>query len=70
VIKNVWLNAPGRVIAFVEAVLALVIAFGLQLSGEQVAAIVAVTTMGLGLLTDKVAVSREALNALAERGDQ
>lgn len=67
--KNVWLNSPGKVIAFAEAVLALALAFGLQLTAEQVAGIIAVVTVGLGLFTDRVAVSREALDLLAQEAE-
>lgn len=42
---------PAMYVAAVQAVIALVIAFGLDLSPEQVGAIVAVTAAVLGLVT-------------------
>lgn len=43
-------NEPALVSGFVQTVLALVVAFGLNLSTEQTAAILAVTAAGLALL--------------------
>lgn len=48
--KNLITNEPVAIVALVEAVLALVVAFGLDLSGEQVATIVAVTTTLLAVV--------------------
>lgn len=42
---------PALVAGFVQAVLALVVAFGLDLSPEQIGAILAVTAAGLALFT-------------------
>lgn len=48
-LSNLWNREPVLVIGFVEAILALVAAFGLDLSAEQIAGIVAVTSTGLAL---------------------
>ena len=42
---------PALVLALVQAVLALVVAFGLNLAPDQVGAILAVTAVILGLIT-------------------
>lgn len=42
-------NEPALVSGFVQTILALVVAFGLNLSTEQTAAILAVTAAGLAL---------------------
>lgn len=43
-------SEPALIVAFVEAVLALAIGFGLALTGAQVALILAVVTSGLALV--------------------
>ena len=50
-ITNLWGREPAMVVAFVQALIALALAFGLNLSDEQFAAIVTVVSLGLGLLT-------------------
>lgn len=42
---------PAMVLAFVQAVVALAVAFGLDLTDEQLAGILAVVALGLGLAT-------------------
>lgn len=49
--SNLWGREPAAVVAFVQAVIAVAVAFGLDLSPEQVGAVVAVTALGLGLVT-------------------
>lgn len=41
---------PAAIAAFVQAIIALGVGFGLRLSGEQVALIMTVVTLGLGLI--------------------
>lgn len=48
---NPWGREPAAVLAFVQAVVALAVSFGLDLTAEQVGGIVAVTALALGLLT-------------------
>jgi hypothetical protein len=50
-VTSLWGREPAMVIAIVQAVLALVVAFGLQLSAEQVGAVLALTAAVLGFLT-------------------
>ena len=42
-------NEPAVVAGLVQAVLALLVAFGLDLTGEQIASVLAVTAAGLAL---------------------
>lgn len=49
--KNLWGSEPAAIIAAIEAIIGLFIAFGLNLSGEQVAAIMTVAVVILGLVT-------------------
>ena len=48
---TIWGREPAMVLAFVQAVIVLAVSFGLQLSPEQTAAILALTAVGLGLIT-------------------
>jgi hypothetical protein len=48
---NLWGREPAAVVAFVQAVVALAVAFGLDLTPEQVGAVVATTALALGLVT-------------------
>jgi hypothetical protein len=48
---NLWNREPALILAFVSAVIALVISFGLDLSTDQVGAIMAVVAALLGLIT-------------------
>jgi uncharacterized protein (DUF697 family) len=50
-IGNLWGREPAMVLAFVQAVIVLGVAFGLKLTPEQTAAILAVTAVVLGLIT-------------------
>ena len=50
-VGNLWNREPAMVRAFVGSLIALFVSFGLQLSGEQVGAIMSVVTIGLGLWT-------------------
>jgi hypothetical protein len=49
--RNLWNTEPAAILAVVQCTLALVVAFGLDLSTEQVGALLAVTAAALGLLT-------------------
>lgn len=46
-----WNREPALILAAVQAVLALVIAFGLDLTNEQTGAVLAVTAAILGIIT-------------------
>jgi hypothetical protein len=46
-----WGREPAMVLALVQAVIALVVAFGLNLAPDQIGAILAVTAVVLGLIT-------------------
>jgi hypothetical protein len=48
---TIWGREPAMVLALVQAVLALVVAFGLNGAPDQVGAILAVTAVALGLIT-------------------
>ena len=48
---TIWGREPAMVLALVQAVIALVVAFGLQLAPDQIGAILAVTAVVLGLIT-------------------
>ncbi len=50
-IWNLWGREPAMVLALVQAVLALVVAFGLDLAPDQIGAILAVTAVVLGLIS-------------------
>lgn len=54
---NVYLREPALILAAVQAVLALALAFGFDLTEEQVGAVLAVTAALLGLVT------RQSVNA-------
>jgi hypothetical protein len=48
--KNLWNTEPTLVVGFVQTVLVLLLAFGVDLTTEQVGAILAVVTAGLALV--------------------
>ena len=48
---NLYHREPTMVLALVQAVIALVVAFGLSLAPDQIGAILAVTAVVLGLIT-------------------
>lgn len=48
---NLWGREPAMVLALVQAVIVLGVSFGLRLTPEQTAAILALTAVVLGLLT-------------------
>ena len=48
---TLWSHEPPMLLALVQAVIALVVAFGLNLAPDQIGAIVAVTAVVLGLIT-------------------
>jgi len=48
---TIWGREPTMVLALVQAVIALVVAFGLSLAPDQIGAILAVTAVILGLVT-------------------
>ncbi len=48
---RIWGREPAMVLALVQAVIALVVAFGLNLAPDQIGAILAVMAVVLGLIT-------------------
>jgi len=48
---TIWGREPAMVLALVQAMIALVVAFGLNLAPDQIGAILAVTAVILGLVT-------------------
>ncbi len=48
---TIWGREPAMVLALAQAVIALVVAFGLSLAPDQIGAILAVTAVILGLIT-------------------
>jgi hypothetical protein len=50
-LSNLWGRQPVLVLSFVQAVLALIMGFGVHLTGEQVALVMAFMVSLLGLLT-------------------
>ena len=48
---NLWGREPAMVVALVQAVIVLAVAFGLKLEPEQIGAILALTAIVLGLIT-------------------
>jgi hypothetical protein len=48
---TIWGREPAMVLALVQAVIALVVKFGLSLAPDQIGAILAVTAVILGLIT-------------------
>jgi hypothetical protein len=48
---TIWGREPAMLLALVQAVIALVVAFGLNLAPDQIGAILAVTAVILGLIT-------------------
>ena len=49
--SNLWGREPAMIVAFIQAVLVLLVTFGLKLTPEQTAAILAVAALALGLIT-------------------
>ena len=49
--KNLWNREPAAILGALQAVLALALSFGLELSTEQVGAILAATAAVLGVIT-------------------
>ena len=48
---DLWGREPAMVLAFVQALIVLLVSFGLQLTTDQTAAILALTAVVLGLIT-------------------
>jgi len=48
---TIWGREPAMVVALVQAIIVLAVSFGLALSQEQTAAILALTAVVLGLIT-------------------
>jgi hypothetical protein len=48
---TIWGREPAMVLGLAQAVIALVVAFGLSLAPDQIGAILAVTAVVLGLIT-------------------
>ena len=63
---KLWHIAPVRLLGIVQALIALAIGFGLNLSPEQVALVLAAVASIAGIAGDQVAVSRTALDQLAD----
>lgn len=63
--KHLWQAAPVRVLAAVQAVIALAVGFGLSWTDEQVALVLAAVSAVVGLIGDGTAVSRSAMTELA-----
>ena len=49
--NTLWGREPAMVLALVQAIIVLAVAFGLKLTSEQTGAILAVTAVVLGLVT-------------------
>ena len=50
---SIWGRHPVYILAVVQAALALAVGFGLQLSGDQVALVMALTTAIVALITNR-----------------
>jgi hypothetical protein len=50
-LATLWGREPAMIVAFVQAIIVLGVAFGLNLTVDQTGAILAVTAIVLGLLT-------------------
>lgn len=48
---TLWGREPAMIVAFIQAILVLAVTFGLNLSQDQTAAILAVAALALGLIT-------------------
>jgi hypothetical protein len=48
---TIWGREPAMVLALVQALIALVVAFGLNLAPDQIGALLALTAVILGLIT-------------------
>ena len=48
--KALWNREPALILAFIQAVLGLLIVFGLAVTAEQAGAIMAVSAAGVGLI--------------------
>lgn len=64
-IRDLWSKEPTMVIAAAQTVIALAVAFGLELSAVQVGAILAALAAVLGLVTRSQVSSVAALKELA-----
>lgn len=49
--KNLWNREPAAILAALQAIIAMAVSFGLDLSAEQVGGILAATAAVLGLIT-------------------
>ena len=49
--KNLWSKEPAMILGTIQAILAAVTSFGLQLTTEQIGAIMTVSSMIIGLIT-------------------
>lgn len=59
-------NEPVLITGFVEAVLVLLLAFGIDLSNEKIAAIMAVVNIGLAILARKFVTPTNKVTPLPE----
>lgn len=50
-IGTLWGREPAMIVAFVQAIIVLGVAFGLNLTADQIGAILAVVAIVLGLIT-------------------
>lgn len=61
-LSNLWGREPAMVLALVQAAIVLVVAFGLQLDGEQIAAITSFTAVLLGVITRSQVIPVKTIN--------
>lgn len=66
IIKKIWLNEPAGFVATVQTLIALAIAFGIDLTAEQSATILAAITAIGGLLIRSQVTPTKALQAYAD----
>ena len=64
-LKRVWLLEPAAVIAAIQTIIALAVAFGIDLTGEQTGAILAAIAAVGGLFTRSQVSPTRALRRLA-----
>jgi len=68
-IKKAWLEHPSGVIALVQTFIALLIAFGLELTPSQIGAIMAMVTCVGGLVNHTQVTSTRALQQYSDAVD-
>jgi hypothetical protein len=68
-VKNLWNREPAAILAAVQAVIALAVSFGLELTPEQIGSVLAVTATVLGLLTRAAVVPASILEQIKQQRD-